>query len=143
MRLALALPVLLSLCLGSLSCGQSCTLKGCLEMLTFEVRDEAGSYGHDLRGTVRSDNLTVSFDCGASGASVSTDPPSSDAPFVLCESGSVGIGGITEGDVELDITDSAGRRFQATVTPVYQTEEDFNGPGCGSCTSGSAQVVLR
>ncbi|NJK89084.1 MAG: hypothetical protein HC923_06560 [Myxococcales bacterium] len=48
-----------------------------------------------------------------------------------------------EPDVFLELSNGAGDRFVGLVSPDYVTDEDFNGPGCGTCTTGQVQVTLR
>jgi hypothetical protein len=36
-----------------------------------------------------------------------------------------------------------GRTFSGTITPDLSVIHDFNGPGCGDCSSLSAKVVLE
>jgi hypothetical protein len=120
------------------ACGIDCTLQACVAGLTI-VTDDASGF---VAGTLRAGEDVITFDC-------ETEPSAgpievADLPvFLHCGSQSTTFENLLADSVQLEVSDPEGRRFAGTLTPQYETEEDFGGPGCGSCTTGRVNVTLR
>lgn len=57
----------LSLAAVLTACGQQCTLVGCSDVLTLEVRSTDGGLVSDFRGTVTLDGEEATFECPSTG----------------------------------------------------------------------------
>jgi hypothetical protein len=124
-------------CLGALvlaGCGviegKSCSLIGCLSAIGVRGLDSGGQVIRDLRGTIQFEGKSQTFNCVGSNE---------------CFEGTYNLYNAAESqpDLVLDLTDGQGRRYTGTVKPTYVVDEDFNGEGCGTCTSGAVSVTLQ
>ncbi len=115
------------------TCQGPCTLMACAAGVFVKTVDEAGSSVKALRGQWTFNGKTEAFDCS-----------SSTQISFQCEEKGVRFGSDIEppGPLELQIEGENGLTFQGKVEPTYQTTKDFNGPGCGDCTGGTATVTL-
>lgn len=110
--------------------GKECTLIGCTSTIAIRGVDSSGQTIQDLRGTIQFEGQTRTFTC------VGTyDCPR--GPYDLQSAAE------SQPEFTLDLTDGQGRRYTGTVKPTYVVDEDFNGEGCGTCTSGEVTVTLQ
>ncbi len=110
--------------------GLSCTDKACVSVIALRGLDSGGQVIQDLRGTIQFEGRSQTFNCVGS---------------YDCFEGTYNLPNAAESqpDLVLDLTDGQGRRYTGTVKPTYVVDEDFNGEGCGTCTSGEVAVTLQ
>ncbi len=128
-------------------CGKQCTLKGCQGAVVVDVRDAAGTklLDYSVSATVAGATLSVSCAAGtprqSEGARIGDNTVSldcqGDGPFRIWQAAGFNY------DISVSITDQAQHAYSGKLAMSITTDENFNGPGCGSCSSGTAEVSLR
>ena len=137
----------LALALGSAVVGcevKQCTAMGCGYTILISVSDEQGEPVERFDGTAVIEGMTYSFECSNDSAS-SRVSGGDGFGFAMCSSGSITLpfAAGSEPIIELSITSDDDLSFEGEVTPIYLVNENFNGKGCGTCTSGQAAVTLQ
>ena len=117
--------------------GTECTEIGCGSATTLSLEDASGQALSTFTATVTYDGNTIVASCdngtGSSGAAT-------------CSSG----GGLTSSGpsesqpaFQVEASEPGGASFSGSISPMYTVDDEFNGPGCGTCTSGEATVTLQ
>ena len=135
---ALSLLSAVTVALALAGCGSNCTLKGCPAVLTLHVVDSSGQPVTRFSGTLDLDGRSTDFACKAdnlgSGTHYSCDGP-----------GLVTFPGFAEAGGHYDLTVTDDQTLATSHGPpaaTFQTQHDFNGQGCGDCSTGEATVHL-
>jgi hypothetical protein len=145
-RSAVLLPVL---CIAALAAAceteRSCTLIACANAIKVDVRDGGGTAQTSFQGVVNIQGAGLALTCPATQPGDQTAEVLGHTVWASC----AGDGGFYLGDLadrgyalSADLTGPAGA-FVGALDISTTTVEDFNGKGCGSCSSGSTSVVLQ
>ena len=123
--------------------GKRCFAMACAYTAEIGVVDENGDPVQRFSGTAMVDGTTYTFDCGVDvqGNGVQGGD---ELGFSTCYEGHLTLP-FTKGErpsIDLVIQSSDGTRFEDTVTPEYVVNNNFNGKGCGTCTTGEVSVTL-
>jgi hypothetical protein len=119
-------------------CGNTCTLKACEADLTFHMRDADGAILPYFTGVLTLGGRSVTFTCNGISASQGSQ-------FVCGDPGDVVVFGFAAdgGHYDLKLTDRAtGAVYHGPLSPTFDTVKDFNGVGCGSCSTGVVTVTV-
>ena len=46
-------------------------------------------------------------------------------------------------DLQVDASAPGGLSFAGSVAPTYAVDNNFNGPGCDTCTAGEVSITLQ
>ena len=125
-----------------------CTAEGCAGELTIGVRDATGQPVGTLTATVTLPDRTYVVTCTQLGSDQFEgsvlDSWGGRSLFEPCGRGWFALPGPFIPDQVATVrAESTQGRFEGTVMPDYTTIEDFNGAGCGDCTSGSGSITLE
>lgn len=121
------------------ACGAPCTRKYCAAYLTLAITDATGKPVPKFSGRVTLDGrFTAEFNCDAAelkqgSAFDCLSPGTVRIPNLAQEAGSW---------VAHVVDDGTRATFDGALAPVLDTVADFNGEGCGGCSTGTAAVQL-
>lgn len=111
-------------------------MMACLEVVEFVMVDSVGEPVSVFEGSVTVDNITYEFGCN-------TANPRVEGP-VQCGEDRLFLSGMAREDKTYFVTvrsDTNGYHSKM-VEPEYGINPDFNGPGCGECAFGKAELIL-
>ena len=116
--------------------GKTCTQKACLEAVRFIMLDPLGQRVRVFEGSITVDNATYEFACN-------TAYPREEGP-VQCADGAIWLAGMATFDKTYFVTviSDVNGYHAKLVEPDYGLDTDFNGPNCGECAFGIAELVL-
>jgi hypothetical protein len=125
---------------------KQCTLMGCGNAIKIDVRDAGGAMQTSFTGELTLDGVAFTITCPWSLPGDQTATVKGHAVWAVCDEQG---GGFYVGDVadrgyafSAQLTGPAGA-FSGTLTVNLTTVRDFNGKGCGDCTSGTTTVILQ
>ena len=128
------------------ACGNSkCALVGCGQAISISVTNDAGEEVNEATMTANIDDAELTLTCPA--ATPYTCPNAMlDRNVVSLCCGHEGQGAdfllgnvIGPGyDITVDVTSVDGDHYSGSLQVEITTQEDFNGPGCGTCSNGRA-----
>ena len=120
------------------NCGETeeCTRLACLEAVEFAMVNPDGEPVQVFSGSVTVDDITYEFACN-------TAYPNVEGPLECGEAAVRMMGMATENKTYFVtvISDTNGYHSKM-VEPTYGVDTNFNGPGCGECAFGTAELVL-
>ena len=120
---------------GCGSDGITCTLIGCASSVELTLEDSSGNAFTTFSATVTVDGQNIVANC----------PNSAGATTHSCANGTLFLFSIAESQpgLQIEASEAGGASFSGSVSPMYVVDDEFNGPGCGSCTTGEATVRLQ
>ena len=129
--------VLVGVVVFGIHCGEvECTRLACTEAVEFSMVNPDGVPVTIFSGSVTVDDITYEFACN-------TAYPGVEGPLE-CGDGTVLMVGMATHDKTYFVTvisDTNGYHSKM-VEPTYGIDTDFNGPGCGECAYGKAELIL-
>ncbi len=121
--------------------GMACNDMGCSSSITLQFHAPEGATPSRISGAITVKGEVHTFDCigreNQTAGNFSCGPDYSVAIFQVAEARAK--------TVAVSVSADGGTYFFAdeAMAPKYTVDDEFNGPGCGSCTTGSLAVPLR